>query len=107
VNADTGIFVYALVHSSPGKKLIGYGGELTTHEEYIKLWAEIKGVEGRYGEQKVEDWEKQMGPLGAELGDMFGFSGEFGYDGSDPEVIHPKDVSEETLLGEHWLTKTL
>jgi hypothetical protein len=34
------------------------------------------------------------GGIGEELADMFEYIGEFGYDGGDPDVIYPEDVSD-------------
>ena len=42
----------------------------------------------------VEVLDKMMpGGLGKEIGEMFAYAAEFGYDGGDPSVVHPKDVS--------------
>ena len=72
-------------------------------KDYIKLWCEIQGVpNGGYQEITVEDYDKAMpGGLGREVGEMYAYAGEFGYDGSDPSIIHPKDVSSlsDLMLG--------
>lgn len=60
----------------------------------MKLWGEILGVDARYEEVPVSQWEKDVpGGFGIELGEMMAYSAEFGYDGHDPSVIYPKDVS--------------
>ncbi|KAL9102109.1 MAG: hypothetical protein Q9187_009164 [Circinaria calcarea] len=95
---DCGYFVRALVQSPPGKNLLG-AGSFATWEEYLKLWCGIFGQKyGGYDQVPLETMEQTMeqvmpGGLGREIGEMFEYAAEFGYDGGDPSVIHPKDVS--------------
>ncbi|KAI9840666.1 MAG: hypothetical protein M1837_001390 [Sclerophora amabilis] len=89
---DCGTFVKALVNSPPGKTLLGWGS-ITTWNEWTKLWSEHCGVPARYVSRSVEFFDQIMpGGLGIELGEMYAYTAEFGYDGNDPSVIHPKDV---------------
>lgn len=63
-------------------------------KEYCELWGKILGVSCRYEEMTVSEWQKIMpGPIGKEIGDMWVYLSEFGYDGHDPGVVLPKDVS--------------
>ena len=89
-----GYFVRALIQSPPGKNLLG-AGTLITWPDFLKLWCETQGkTYGGYDNVSVETVEKIMpGGLGKELGEMFAYASEFGYDGGDPSIIHPKDVS--------------
>ena len=91
---DCGYFVRALIQSSPGKNLLGYGS-MASWKEFLKIWCDTIGVPyGGYDEVPIEVIEKMMpGGLGKEIGEMFAYAAEFGYDGSDPSIIHPKDVS--------------
>ncbi|KAI9761189.1 MAG: hypothetical protein M1835_008219, partial [Candelina submexicana] len=89
---DVGYFVRALTQIPPGKTLLGYGGEKTSWSEFMRLFGEANGVKARFEPNTVDDYDKIMpGGMGRELGEMFAYMGEFGYDGGDPEVINPKD----------------
>lgn len=60
----------------------------------MKVWGEILGVNARYEEVSIEQWDKEIpGGLGIELAEMMAFSAEFGPNGGDAAAIHPKDVS--------------
>jgi len=91
---DTGYFVRALVETAPGKKLLGVGSFISWRD-YMKLWAKIQGVpEGRYREITVADMDKMApGGGGREIAEAHAYMEEFGYDGGDPTVIRPEDVS--------------
>lgn len=93
VREDCGYFVRALVQSPPGKNLLG-AGSFATWEEYLKLWCDIFGQKyGGYDQLPLEALEQTMpGGMGREIGEMFEYAAEFGYDGGDPSVIHPKDL---------------
>ncbi|KAM5347339.1 hypothetical protein ACJ41O_010344 [Fusarium nematophilum] len=88
---DTGKFVKALLQVEPGKNLLGCS-TLLTWNEYAALWGEINGVTCRFAplDRKVLE-EAIPGGAGEELADMFEYIGDFGYHGSDPTVIFPKD----------------
>ena len=96
---DTGYFVRALIQSAPGKNLLG-AGTMISWADFLKLWCDIQGKPyGGYDNVSVEDVDKAMpGGLGRELAEMFAYASEFGYDGSDPSIIHPKDVSSFPMI---------
>lgn len=97
VNKDTGKIVQALVDSEPGKNVLAYGSYLSWHE-FMSLWAKTVGAEllgdgfkSISYEETIDlvepDWFKKP------AADFLSFTAEFGVDGSDPSLIHPKDVS--------------
>ena len=91
---DTGYFVRALIQSPPGLNVLAYGS-MESWEEYLKVFCKVHNVKyGGYDELSLEDMDKMMpGGLGMELGEMFAYVAEFGYDGGDPSIISAKDVS--------------
>ncbi|KAF2190163.1 NAD(P)-binding protein [Zopfia rhizophila CBS 207.26] len=108
VERDTGKFVKALVDAEPGKTMLGFGS-LIGWEEYIHTWAKIMGVEGKFEEISPEDYLTDLpSNLAREIREGHLFHGEFGWDGGDPEVIHPKDLGvegtsvEEYIRSENW-----
>jgi hypothetical protein len=93
VNADTGNFVYAVAQLPPGKS---YMAEGTTcgWNEYIRLFREITGASASYKEKPIDEFVKDIPDrmLGEELGDMFLYSGEPGYDGGDSSLLTAADI---------------
>jgi hypothetical protein len=93
VNADTGNFVYAVAQLPPGKS---YMAEGTTcgWSEYIRLFKEITGASASYQEKPIDEFVKDIPDrmLGEELGDMFLYSGEPGYDGADSSLLTAADI---------------
>lgn len=91
-----GLYTKALVEVAPGKNLLGYG-TMMSWNEWVVLWGRIHGVKctfHRLPRQIVVD--AIPGGIGEELADMFEYISDFGYDGGDPSVVHPKDVSRIT-----------
>ncbi|KAH7141516.1 hypothetical protein B0J13DRAFT_556951 [Dactylonectria estremocensis] len=92
---DTGVFVKALLQVEPGKNLLGTSGVLSW-DEFAALWGKVNGVTARFVPLDRKILEEQIpGGVGEELADMFEYIGEFGYDGSDPTVVLPKDLGVE------------
>lgn len=108
---DTGSFVHALIRSPPGLHLLGYG-QLMSWREYAAVWSRVTGAGPvTYEEITVADMEKIMpSALAKELGEMCLYMAEFGYDGSDPSIVHPADLGvecpttsmEEYIKQEDW-----
>lgn len=93
VERDTGRFVKALVESPPRKTLLGHGS-LIGWREYMEVWGRVLGVEARFEEISPEEYLQEWPEhLAREVREGHLFHGEFGWDGGDPEVLHPKDVS--------------
>ncbi|KAH7152636.1 hypothetical protein EDB81DRAFT_930952 [Dactylonectria macrodidyma] len=89
---DTGLFVKALLQVEPGKNLLGTSGVLSW-TEFAALWGKVNDVPSRFERLDRKIIEEQIpGGIGEELADMFEYISEFGYDGSDPSVVLPKDL---------------
>ena len=97
---DTGNFVLALIKLSPGKNLLAYG-TIISWKDYMTLWAKILNLPGgSYKQVTIDEVDKiAPGGLGREIGEGWAAQGEFGYDGGDPTVLHPKDVSIDFIEG--------
>ncbi|MCJ1479474.1 hypothetical protein MMC13_008160 [Lambiella insularis] len=91
---DTGYVVRAALQTPPGKNILAVGSMLSW-ADYLKVWCEVNKVPfGGYDEIPIDVFEKYI-PVpgfGRELGEMFLFMDEFGYDGGDPSVVHAQDV---------------
>ncbi|KAL1615026.1 hypothetical protein SLS56_011957 [Neofusicoccum ribis] len=108
---DTGSFVHALIRSPPGLNLLGYG-QMMSLREYMAVWSRVMGIgPATYEEIPLADMEKTMpSALARELGEMCLYMAEFGYDGSDPTIVHPADLGvecpttsmEEYIKQEDW-----
>ncbi|KAE8389589.1 hypothetical protein BDV23DRAFT_157039 [Aspergillus alliaceus] len=107
---DTGNFVNALLQVEPGKNLLGYASMLSW-DDFATLWGKIHGVTCRFQRLERTVLENAVpGGIGEELADMFGYIGDFGYDGRDPSVVYPKDLGvpvpvytiEEYIKEEDW-----
>jgi hypothetical protein len=63
---------------------------------WAALWGKQNKVHAHFKELTVDEHNERIGwlpGLGKELGEMYAYSAEFGYDGSDPGVVHMVDVS--------------
>ena len=95
---DTGYFVRALVQTAPGKTLLG-AGSFISWREYTKLWAKSQGVQCTYQQGTMAGMEAAM-PEGLPPGfaravaEAIAYVDEFAYDGGDPNVIRPDEVSK-------------
>jgi hypothetical protein len=92
---DCGYVVRAALQTSPGKNILGVGSMLSW-TEYLRVWCEVNKVPfGGFDPIPLEVFEKviPVPGLGKEIGEMLAYIDEFGYDGSDPTVVHPEDVS--------------
>ncbi|PVI06377.1 NAD(P)-binding protein [Periconia macrospinosa] len=94
VNGDTGNFVKALVALPPKVNLIGAGSKISW-KEYAAIWGQVNNVSVSFTSYPASVLEEQMGSAGKELGEMFTYIDEFGYDGGDPSVIYPWEVKEK------------
>ena len=90
---DTGAFVKGLVESPPGINLLGYGS-LLGWEEYMQIWSSMLGVKAMFEQIPESDYLTELpSNLAREIGEGHAYQAEFGWDGGDPSVVHPKAVS--------------
>jgi hypothetical protein len=76
--------------------VLAYNGRLTWNE-YVKLWSKIVGVPATFAKTTVSA-HADLAPegFGDEMAQMYAYAQDFGYDGSDPSVIHANSVSTYT-----------
>ena len=93
VNADTGTFVYAVSQMPPGKS---YMAEGTTCSwlAFMQTWSKVTGQKARYQQVSLDEMiegspDKEFGK---EIGFMFQYSSEPGYDGGDASLLTAKDI---------------
>lgn len=90
---DTGPLVRALVNAEPGKNVLAFK-ELISFSEFVEIWGRTLGVRSRYVHVGAEDrWADMPDILAIDIEECTLYIAEFGYDGGDPSVIHPKGVS--------------
>ncbi|GLB15282.1 hypothetical protein AtubIFM61612_005097 [Aspergillus tubingensis] len=93
VNADLGNFVYAVSKMPPGKSYMACGS-YCSWAEYMRIWGRINSVPASYRQITLEElMEKTPDPeFGCEVGDMFTYSTDPGYDGGDKELLTAEDI---------------
>ncbi|PSN71616.1 NAD(P)-binding protein [Corynespora cassiicola Philippines] len=91
---DTGNFVRALLQLPPNSTVMA-ASEWCTWPEWLKTWGDVTGVKTNYRECTVEDFDHWMpGGMGKEIGDMYEYSNDPGYDGGDPRVLRTQSLKE-------------
>ncbi|CAG9984157.1 unnamed protein product [Clonostachys byssicola] len=114
---DVGVLVKGLVSAEGGKMLLGYSQNISWRQ-FMEIWAETLNVpladnaHHQISEEALEDLLPAFpeGVLTQEFSECFAYFEEFGYDGGDPNVIHPKDVDvaenltplKEYIKSEDW-----
>ncbi|KAF4539861.1 NmrA-like family protein [Lasiodiplodia theobromae] len=93
VNADMGAFVYAVSKLPPGKSYMAEG-TTCSWSEYMRLWSEVTGKPARYQQVTLQQMidESPDKEFGREVGDMFLYSSEPGYDGGDESLLKAEDI---------------
>lgn len=93
VNADTGIFVYAVSKLSPGKSYMAEG-TTCSWTEFMRIWSEVTGQKTKYQEVTIEQFALASPDreFGWEAGDMFAYSSDPGYDGGDETLWKSEDI---------------
>lgn len=93
VNADTGNFVYAVSQLPPGKSYMAEG-TTCSWSEYMRLVGQFAKVRTEYRQISTEELVK-ISPdeeFAREVGVMFEYSSEPGYDGGDKELLRAEDI---------------
>jgi hypothetical protein len=96
-NRDTGVFVKALVNAPAGTQLLGYGS-LIGWEEYIRVWGQVLNVKVSFKQVPADGYVTNMPEaLAQEISEGYAYQGEFGWDGGDPSIKHPRDVRPDIV----------
>jgi hypothetical protein len=100
VNADTGNFVYAVSQLPPGKSYMAEG-TTCSWSEYMRLVGQFAKVKTEYRQISIEELVK-ISPdeeFAREVGVMFEYSSEPGYDGGDRELLRAEDIKKVSSIG--------
>ncbi|KIW09980.1 hypothetical protein PV08_11756 [Exophiala spinifera] len=88
---DTGPLTLALLSVDAGKHLLAFR-ELTTLAEFVAIWGRVNCVETRYETTAPDEVWIDIPELREDIEDAADYIAEFGFDGGDPSVVHPKDL---------------
>lgn len=100
ISRDTGTLVKKLMEDvPPGARLLGVS-KMASYREYLSTWARVvgKSLAGDQGIKQISPKEYAERVRGDKdhkehMLETWAFAHEFGYDGGDPEMLYPKDVS--------------
>lgn len=104
IRRDTGPLVKKLVEDvPPGARLLGVS-QMASYREYFSTWARVVGKE-LAGDQGIKQMppeeyaERMKGDKDHKehMLETWAFAAEFGYDGGDPEMLYPKEVSSPVV----------
>ncbi|KAL4898658.1 hypothetical protein BDV59DRAFT_167289 [Aspergillus ambiguus] len=98
VKGDTGNFVYTVSKMPPGRSYMAYWTNCSW-TEYSRIWGEVTSIPTRYRQITVEELISQTPDLefGREVGDMFSYSTDPGYDGNDERLLTAQDIRNEGI----------
>lgn len=93
MSGDFSRCVKATVDAEPGINLLAVG-QILSWNHYLDIWCRNQNApRGVVEPKRLEDYMEILpGGLVREFGENVLFGQQFGYDGSDPTVIHPNDV---------------
>ncbi|KAL3419262.1 NmrA-like family protein [Phlyctema vagabunda] len=108
VNTDMGVFVYAVSQMPPGKSYMAEGSTCSW-SEYLRIWRGATKAAVTYKQVSVEEFIEAASDkeFGRELGDMFSYSSDPGYDGGESSLLKKEDIIKTgidcpmTSLGEY------
>jgi hypothetical protein len=97
-NRDPAVFVHALADLPPQSEFKTYYGysEMLSFEEWAALLSKALGAKVNYKELTVDEYDERVTffkGAGRELGEMYAYSAEFGFDGREKGIIPVLDVS--------------
>lgn len=104
VNKDTGPFAYAVSQMPPGKTYLAEG-TTCSWPEFLSTWGEVNNVGTKYVELTLDTFIENVPDkeFGAEVGDMFVYSSDPGYDGGDLNILRAADIEKVCLSdGYYW-----
>lgn len=95
VNTDMGNFVYAVSQMPPGKSYMACG-TACSWSEYMSMWAKINSKNGSYRQITLDELAEAAADaeFGREVGDMFSYSTDPGYDGNDKSLLTAQDIRD-------------
>jgi hypothetical protein len=94
---DTGPHVRALLQLPPSSTLMA-ASEWLTWPQWIELFGDIKDVRTGYKQISVDDMDAYApGGVGKEIGEMFEFSSEMGYNASQADTLMRWDLEKVCL----------
>ena len=75
-------------------------GTWCTWPQWIKTWGEV-GIPGTsYKQITVEDFDRRIPEgFGREIGEMFEYTSDLGYDGGDSGVLRLEDLKKVSQMG--------
>lgn len=99
VNADMGNFVYAVSKMPPGRSYIAEGSTCSW-TDYIRFWSEATGIPATYRQISLQELIEAVPDkeFGREVGDMFAYSTDPGYDGGDANLLKAADLRKVSSL---------
>ena len=102
--SDTGPHVRALLQLPPNSTLMA-ASEWCTWPDWIKKWGEMTGVKTSYKQVTVGDFDEHMpGGLGKEIGEMFEFSFDSGYNADQANTLKAWDLEKVSSAITEWMT---
>lgn len=91
---DTGPWARALLQLPPNSTLMA-ASEWLTWPDWIKIWGEVTGVKTSYRQTTVEDLDEHIpGGAGKEIGEMYQFSSDFGYNAFQANTLKTWDLEK-------------
>jgi hypothetical protein len=91
---DTGPYVEALVKLPPNSTVLA-ASVWCTWPDWIELWGSIVGVETSYKQVEVANLDEHIpGGAGKEIGEMFKFSSEYGYNVDQANTLKNWDLEK-------------
>ena len=96
VRSDMDNFVWAVSQMPAGESYMA-AGSYCGFAEYSRLWAEVTGRKARYrqiGLEELVELASDDKEFGAELGAMYVYADEVGYDGGDGSLLWAQDIEK-------------
>jgi hypothetical protein len=91
---DTGPWVQALLKLPPDSTVMA-ASEWLTWPDWIKTWGEVTGIKTSYKQTTVDDLDAYVpGGAGKEIGEMYEFSSEFGYNAKQKNTLMTWDLEK-------------
>lgn len=99
--ADVGSFVSTLYHHLPPNSTLMAASEWLTWPDWIATFGAVNGVKTRYVQVSVDDMVDGgggEGGAGREIGEMFAFSGDCGYNSTQEGTVMQWDLEKVSFF---------